>query len=516
MLRQNYYTPPSEIDLIVFEKLVPSDHHLRRVKELINFDSIRETVADCYNKTMGRPAEDPAMMIKLSYLQFRYNLSDEQVIEQTKVNIAFRFFLDLGMESNLPVSSLLTHFRNRLGAENFRKVFDETIRQIRAHGLVKDRLRLKDATHIIANIAIPRTIELVAKTRAELLKAARPFADSEVTAHQARAEEIRQATAGLKSEERLLHRVEHLRQIVAWADSKLEQLSQDAGEILAPAQRTQFESALESAHKVLADRDPKAQDKLISLVDPEARVGKHGGYYTGYNLDLNIDADSEIICSLDVLPANGDEAANAKALIESEEKAQGNDVEAISIDSIAFRGDVLRELTAEGGTQLKVCVPPYSHQSNNPELYQSSDFQLNETKDELTCPNGEKARTRYRASHNQGYQFNFSKQQCANCPLRDKCLKPTNKSGRTVVKNDYEAEYTAARQFAQTEQYKELRKRHRRIERKLADMVRWHGGRRVRYWRRARVKIQYFLTAVAVNFKRLVKLIDQPLAVQPI
>ena len=72
------------------------------------------------------------------------------------------------------------------------------------------------------------------------------------------------------------------------------------------------------------------------------------------------------------------------------------------------------------------------------------------------------------------------------------------------------------RQRAQTEQYKEVRKQHPRIERKLADLIRWHGGRRVRYRGLLRAKIQYFLTAVAVNFKRLVKLYYQPLAVQPI
>jgi transposase len=515
MLKTDYYTPPSALDLIVFEKLVPPDHYLRRVKELIHFDPVREMVAGCYSPTMGRPADDPVMMLKLSFLQFQYDLSDREVIEQAKVNIAFRFFLDLGLESQLPVPSLLTQFRARLGAEMFRQVFEEILRQIRAHGLVKDRLRLKDATHVIANIAVPRTIELVAQTRGQLLEAARPLAADEVAAHEARAEEVRQATADLKDDQRLLQRVEHLRQIVAWADSKQEQLTNDAEPKLDPEQRAEFNRALELAHKVLADRDPQAADKLVSLVDPDARVGKHGGYYTGYALDVSLDADSEIICSLDVLAANGDEAANAQALVESEEAAQGNDVESLSIDSIGFRGDVLRALTEEGGPQVEVYVPPYSHESNHPELYQPSDFQLDEAKAELTCPGGQKTRTRYRASHNQGWQFNFKKEQCAHCPLRDKCLKPANKSGRTVVKNDYEAEYAAARERAQTPAYQEVRNQHPRIERKLAEMIRWHGGRRVRYRTRARVKIQYFLTAVVVNFKRLVKLFHQPLAVQP-
>lgn len=516
MLKMDYYTPPSALDLIVFEKLVSSEHYLRRVKELIDFDMVRETIVGCYSATMGRPADDPIMMLKFSFLQFQYDLSDREVIEQAKVNIAFRFFLDLGLESKLPVASLLTQFRARIGAEIFRKVFETMLGQIRAYGLVKDRLRLKDATHVIANIAVPRTIELVGQTRQQLLNAARPFAADEVAAHESRAEEIRQATTDLKDDQRLLQRVEHLRKIVVWADAKQQQLTNDSNSELFEKERMQFEHALELAHKVLADREPKAKDKLVSLVDSEARVGKHGGYYTGYALDVSIDADSEIICALEVLPANGDEAANAKVLIESEEAAQGNDVQSLSIDSIGFRGEVLRELTAEGGPQVEVYVPPYTHESNNPELYQPSDFQLNEMNDELSCPGGAKTRTRYQASHNQGWQFNFPKQQCANCPLRDKCLKPNNKSGRTVIKNDYQAEYSAARERATTEEYQQVRKQHPRIERKLADIIRWHAGRRVRYRTLARVKIQYFLTAVVVNFKRLVKLFFNTLAVQPV
>jgi transposase len=516
MLKTDYYTAPSAIDLLVFEKLVPPDHYLRRVKELVNFDVVRQTVASSYSATMGRPADDPVLLLKLSFLQFHYDLSDREVIEQSQVNIAFRFFLDLGLESHLPDPSLLTHFRWRLGAEMFGRVFEEVLRQIRAHGLVKDRLRLKDATHIIANIAVPRTIELVAQTRQQLLEAARPLAAAEVAAMEAQAAEIRQATADLKDEARLQHRVDHLRQIIAWADEKQRHLTTDANRGLGDRPQAEFKRALELAHKVLSDRDPKARDKMLSLVDPDARVGKHGEYYNGYALDLSIDADSEIICALDVLPANGDEAANAKVLIESEEAAQGNDVEAISIDSIGFRGAVLRELAAADGPQVAVYVPPYSHESNHPELYQPSDFKLNETKDELECPAGQKTRQRYRASHDQGYQFNFSQKQCGHCPVRDHCLKPGNKSGRTVIRNDYEAEYTAVRLRAQSEPYKEVKKQHPRIERKLSEIIRWHGGRRVRYRGRVRVKIQYFLTAVVVNCKRLVKLICLPLAVQPI
>jgi len=84
-----------------------------------------------------------------------------------------------------------------------------------------------------------------------------------------------------------------------------------------------------------------------------------------------------------------------------------------------------------------------------------------------------------------------------------------------VIKNDYEAQYRAAPQRAQTTAYRAVRREQPRIERKLAEMMRWHDGRRVRYRGRLRVKIQDLLTAAVVNCKRIVKLLSVPLQLQP-
>jgi transposase len=87
------------------------------------------------------------------------------VLAAIQVNVAFRYFLNLALTDTLPHPSLLTIFRARLGARLYQQIFDGVVAQACAAGLVKDRLRLKDATHIIANIAIPSTIRLIAQMR---------------------------------------------------------------------------------------------------------------------------------------------------------------------------------------------------------------------------------------------------------------------------------------------------------------------------------------------------------------
>jgi transposase len=485
MLKESYYTEPTEIDTLVFAKLVPPEHYLRRVKQLIDFERLRDIVTDCYSPAMGRTAEDPVRMIKLGFLQCHYHLSDREVSAAAQVNMAFRYFLDLSLESRLPVPSVLTQLRTRLGEQRHQALFDQLVTQAREYGLIRDRLRLKDATHIIANIAVPSTLQLVAQTRQRLLEAARPYAPARVAAEEAEADDVRQATADLKDVDRLVHRVAHLRAIVGWA----EVLQQDLGPLPASPkkERTRFEAALTLAHRVLADRDdPDKGDQVRSVVDPDARRGKHGAYFDGSLLDVSLDADSELLTALNVLPGNGDEARDTPALLEAEARAQGNAVEAVSIDRIGWNGEVLRALSAPEGLGVEVYVPPPPGPEET-SMFGPEAFVLETQQGVLTCPGGQQTATKTRNAHNTGWKFVFARRQCLECSLQAQCLTSLSpKTGRSVIKNDDQAEYEAARARATTPGYAAVRQQHPRVERKLADIVRYHDGRRSRYrsqWR---------------------------------
>jgi transposase len=508
MLKADYTPVLTPLEEVVFTQLVPADHYLRRLKAVVDFTAFRALVADCYAAELGRPGLDPVVLLKLLLLQQHYGWSDAGVLQQAQVNVALRFFLDWSLTTTPPDPSLLTVFRQRLGLARWQRILQELVRQARGAGLVKDRLRLKDATHVIAHIAVPATLQLVAQTRDQLLRAAEPFAAAEVAAHRQAAAELRAATRDQPNDVRLLRRVEHLRALVAWGTAWQERLDLGAPPV-AVAVYEAFATALDLARKVLQDRTPKVPDQLRSLTDPEARRSKHGAYYDGYLLDVLLDADSELITARDVLPANGDEAVNAAALLAQEEQAQGNDIAALSIDSIGFNGPVLQALSeAPDGPHVTVYVPPKPDWSRTPDLFQPQDFTLNEAGDELTCPGGETTRTRYRDAKDHAWRYHFRAAQCRACPLRAQCVTAKNKSGRQVSQNDYQAQYDAARQRATTDDYQQVRKVHPAIERKLNELVRWHDGRRVRYRGRCRGQVQYLILAVVVNCKRIVRLLS--------
>jgi transposase len=504
--------PPSlpELDQRVFDRVVPTDHYLRQVRQHVDFERFRPLLAPAYSHT-GRPGIDPVRMLKILFLCFHYRLSDRQVMARAQTDLAFRWFLDLRLDEALPNHTSDTYFRNRIGPDRFQAIFQELVGQARERGLVKDRLRLKDATHLFAAAADLTPRSLAAQVRERLLSAAEPLFPEWVAEQRARLELLRQTTSERTEAEQLAARVEFLREAAVALRERVAALSPaDAKD----AKRQRLANALALAEKLLADCDhPEAGDRLINAVDPEARTGLHGEYFLGYCLDLLVDADSEIITAVNVMPGNGAEAADALTLIAQEESAQGNDVAGLSMDGAGYNGPVLRELTDPDGRNLEVTVPPPASPPRTtfgPERFTLT--VLDESTRELTCPNGATTRQRSRNPKDTGDRYVFVAKKCLGCPLRKECLEnPSSSKGRTVIKNDYEAEYRQVAAKSATAEYAAVRREHPKVERKLGEVVRHHGLRILRYRGHMKAVVQGCLTAMVVNVKRIVKLVSAPL-----
>jgi transposase len=495
----------SEMDRQVFECLVPADHYLRRVAQRIDFERFRQVVAGSYSPDRGRPSEDVVLLVKLEFLQYHDNLSDRQVIERGKTDVAYRYFLGLALTDHLPDYSTLCYFRGRLGTEGHRALFQELVRAAREQGLVKDRLRLKDATHVMANVALPTTLVLVAQMRNKLLAAARPYDPSRVEGEIARAEALRASTDTYADEERLVARVTHVREILAWVD----ELPSPAD--VQEAAWQQLLAARRLAHKILDDqRHPEAGDRTRSVHDPDARRGKHGTFYDGYLLDVAMDADSELITAVDVLPANGDEGADAAELIRQEQSAQGNQVASLSIDGAGFHGPLLRELTDPQGLQVDVYVPPKTEPASA--TFGPEQFVEDARRGVVTCPAGQTSQYRQADAKGHATLYRFRRDTCAACPLRSQCLQKEPREpgpfGRTVRKNLYEKEYQRVRAKALTAEYAAVRREHPKIERKLSELINRHAARRARYRGQPKVLCQALWTALTTNVKRIVRLLN--------
>jgi hypothetical protein len=382
-------------------------------------------------------------------------------------------------------------------------VFRQVVRAAREYGLVKDRLRIKDASHVIANIAVPTTLALIAQARDKLLAAAEPFDPTRVEGERVNIELLRESTAGQKNELRLVSRVTHLREILSWVDEVEPPPHADQH----PAWQTLVEQR-QLAHKILADQEhPKAGHRTLSTVDPDARRGKHGQWYDGYVVDMMADADSELITEINVLPAGGDEAVDAVKLVRQEEEAQGNDIQALSMDGAGFHGPMLRELEDPEGLAVNTIVPPKKERASN--LFTPNDFVEDSERQSVQCPAGERSRYRQRHSRGRGWIHRFKRTTCEGCPLLSRCMAHPLRGpfGRTVCKSDYEAEFRRARQKATTPEYEAVRAEHPKVERKLGEMLNRYGGRHARYWGQDKVWIQELMAGLATNMQRMVRLL---------
>jgi transposase len=197
----------SEFDFVVYRAVVPKNHYLRKVEQVVPWDDFYELLTPYYCPDKGRPADSPVLMLKLEYLRYHHNLSDREVIERAETDMAFRYFLQYPLGWRLPDASSLCVFRGRIGIEGFRKIFRKLVAVAREYGVVKDRLRLKDATHVIGNLTVPSALALVAQIRDKLLAAAEPFAFLLVEGERVKLQMLRETTKDQKPAERLVTRL---------------------------------------------------------------------------------------------------------------------------------------------------------------------------------------------------------------------------------------------------------------------------------------------------------------------
>src|SRR5690554_5204449 len=142
---------------------IPENHILKRIHTVVDFSFINKLLEDSYCKEFGRPAKEPEMMCKLLFLQHLYNLSDERVIEEASLNLAYLYFIGLNPEDTLPDKSLLSKFRTqRLQESTLDEIITEIVRQCVEKGIIEGGSVSIDTTHIEAN-TIKKTPERLMK-----------------------------------------------------------------------------------------------------------------------------------------------------------------------------------------------------------------------------------------------------------------------------------------------------------------------------------------------------------------
>ena len=147
-------THQSELEFISIEELVPADNLLRKIDKAIDFSFIYDKVEHLYCADNGRPPVDPVLLFKMLFIGYTFGIrSERQLEEQVNLNVAYRWFLGLGLRGKAPDHSTIS--RNRIdrfaGTGIYQEIFDEIVLQAIGRKFIDGKTLYTDSTHLKAS-----------------------------------------------------------------------------------------------------------------------------------------------------------------------------------------------------------------------------------------------------------------------------------------------------------------------------------------------------------------------------
>lgn len=453
-------SPYSEL----YDMLVPADNFLRRMHDEIDFSFIYRELSEKYSPDMGRTAYCPVMMFKYMMLKVISKLSDIDLVEEVRVNMAYKYFLDMRPEE-MPVdpSTICKFRRQRLkDVDLLELLLGKTFEMAEEAGIMVRREDSKihvraivDGTHTVSPSSYYRPVPALKEWSKKLryqLYACLPGLKGRV-----------KSDRGIKATD-LKGEMEYARSLVAFARS--------LGAV----------AELPRVRKVVNRLDEMVGDIMdhysYSPTDPDARVGHKNSSteFFGFKTQMVEDADSELILAARVTSGEVGDAIPGIEAVRAVLARPGFAVDELLGDA-AYSGTPFINLARASGFEL--IAPPH------PNLGSSIDgrdgFTFNKDADRFICPQGHLAVyqsvKRYKRDNGrESVSYTFDKDKCAVCPVRDTCLKGKKRTGgRTFTVTRLTKGQRDLLKRSQTEDFKRRRRERYKIEAKNSHLKRGLG-----------------------------------------
>jgi IS5 family transposase len=482
----------------IYEKLIPKDHILYKINQQLDFSFVNEACKDLYSQDQGRPVKNlPEIMFRSAIVQYLNNYSDRDMEEAARYNLIVKWFIGIPVDNSSYDHSALGDFRDRLGEKRWKKLFFMILKQIEDAGFAKGNQSI-DATHVIANIAIPGTIGLIRqgiKAIMEEIKEVDPRLYDELGGR--KTADKKEKIHTLKTEEKkkkLVEVVEEARAIKGKAEKlespsveqKIEQLNQILNE------------NIEEKNGEVQKKKEHVEDKLVSLVDKDARHGAKSDAktFTGYKGNT-MKSDDGFVTNITGTRGNTYDGNILVPLVD-EKMENSSKPPKIAGDTHYGSAENRYQMSLRGIT----IVAPLKEDFNPTGLLPQEKFVLDKTG--VTCPAGNRTLISNHNEKDGTTTFYFKKEICRECILKDQC---TKQEKRTITIGKHHELIKEAKEYNKTQDFKDDMKERAHIEPKHAEMKRFHGMERAKYWGLPKVNIQFIITAITVNVKRLANVI---------
>ena len=440
------------LEMVTLEELVPPDHLLRLIDRHIPFDFIRDATAHLYCANNGRPAVDPVQLFKMLFIGYLFGIrSERQLVREIQVNVAYRWFLGLGLTDRVIDASTFSQNRRRRfsGSDIEQTIFDRIVEAAIEHGLIGGRVFYSDSTHLKASANKNRhDIHRVEQTPVAYL------AELEVAIKADRA---------------------------------------DHGKPPLPP----------------ADSTPPTRDIKLSPTDPEAgymvRDGKPTGFF--YLDHRTVDSQHALITDIHVTPASVHDSVPYLDRLDRMRQRFGFDVGAVGLDAGYFTPAICKGLNDRD----IYGVIGYRRPNHREGYFYKREYVYERKRDGYVCPNGQLLS--YRTTNRQGYrEYASDPTQCAHCPMKGRCTQSAN-GVKVVIRHVWEDHKEAVDAHRLTETGKRLYKRRKEtVERSFADAKELHGHRYARFRGLAKVRGQALLAGACQNMKKMARLLARAAA----
>ena len=155
----------------LYDLIVPKDNMLRKINELIDFSFIYDELLNKYCTNNGRTAESPVRMFKYLLLKTIYTVSDVDVVERSRFDMSFKYFLEMAPEEDVINSSTLTKYRKlRLkDTDLLNLLISKTVTIAVEKSIIRSKSIIVDATHTLSRSNPFSAIEVL-RERSKLLR----------------------------------------------------------------------------------------------------------------------------------------------------------------------------------------------------------------------------------------------------------------------------------------------------------------------------------------------------------
>jgi len=466
----------------LYDLIVPKGNFLRKINDLIDFSFVYDELINKYCHNNGRAAESPIRMFKYLLLKTIYNITDVDVVERSRFDMSFKYFLDMLPEADVINPSSLTKFRKlRLkDTDLLNLLISKTVSIAIAKGVIRSKSIIVDATHTLSRSNPFSTIEVLRERSKQLRKTVYLYDEDwkDCMPKKNIDNDLEKELAYCKELERIIKKEQSISSI----------------------------PAVQEKLNILKETIEDTQENITLSKDEDAKIGHKTAEssFFGYKTHLAMTEERIITAAVVTSGEKGDGPELPELLEISQEN--GIDVDTI-IGDAAYSGKENIKLTGEQNIKIVAKLNPSITQG----FRKNEDkFDYNKDADMFVCPAGHMAIRKARQGQknvatNQTDTYYFDVEKCKTCPLRNGCYKEgaKYKTYSVSIKSDLHKEQIA---FQETEYFKEKAKHRYKIEAKNGELKNAHGyGRAISYGIN-NMQMQSAMAIFAVNLKRIIKL----------